>query len=286
MATEIRWSILIAMKCFFHEEKEAVGVCKSCQRGLCKECAVEVEKGIACKNQCEDDVKDINMISEYSLRMVKAGAVAGSIGRVGLVYTLLGSIVALGGLFLIFVLSQPISGLTAFLFGILLTAFGVRSLQEAKKVKGSSEQKAPMKKSVRTLLITLALLAAFGIASVPIRTAYKWYVVLPRQQKQIMNGYRLLQQERFDEALSTFDLMLKKDPEDISAIMGKAAVYTKKKEYDKALAIYDKLLKNNPSYEFILDAKAALLQMQGKDDEALALYDKALAEHPESCNLM
>jgi hypothetical protein len=51
------------MKCFRHRDAEAVGVCKSCGRGVCAECAVEFDKGLACRGRCEGDVEDlINLI--------------------------------------------------------------------------------------------------------------------------------------------------------------------------------------------------------------------------------
>ncbi len=45
------------MRCFFHADKPAIGNCKSCQRGLCQECAVEYPQGLACSGRCEADVE-------------------------------------------------------------------------------------------------------------------------------------------------------------------------------------------------------------------------------------
>lgn len=44
------------MKCFYHPESDAVGVCHCCQRGVCPQCAQEAGKAIACKGRCEQDV--------------------------------------------------------------------------------------------------------------------------------------------------------------------------------------------------------------------------------------
>lgn len=41
------------MKCFYHPETEAVGLCKNCQRGLCPQCLTEYKHGLACKGRCE-----------------------------------------------------------------------------------------------------------------------------------------------------------------------------------------------------------------------------------------
>jgi hypothetical protein len=50
------------MKCFNHPESDAVGICKNCSKGICHECAVDIGKGIACKDTCVDDVKAINAL--------------------------------------------------------------------------------------------------------------------------------------------------------------------------------------------------------------------------------
>lgn len=48
------------MRCFYHQEKEAVGSCKSCGKGLCVECAADLGKGLACRGRCEADVSAVN----------------------------------------------------------------------------------------------------------------------------------------------------------------------------------------------------------------------------------
>jgi hypothetical protein len=48
------------MNCFYHPEKEAVGICKNCNKGLCITCVSEVTNGIACKGKCEQEVEMIN----------------------------------------------------------------------------------------------------------------------------------------------------------------------------------------------------------------------------------
>jgi hypothetical protein len=42
------------MNCFNHPGVPAVGICKACQKGLCKECALDLGHGIACKNHREE----------------------------------------------------------------------------------------------------------------------------------------------------------------------------------------------------------------------------------------
>ena len=48
------------MNCFNHPDIPAVGICKYCQRGLCKTCAFDSGDGIACKNH-RDEVEVLNL---------------------------------------------------------------------------------------------------------------------------------------------------------------------------------------------------------------------------------
>ena len=55
------------MKCFYHNDKDAVGICKSCNKGLCPDCAVDTGNGLACKETCESKVKAINELIEKNI---------------------------------------------------------------------------------------------------------------------------------------------------------------------------------------------------------------------------
>lgn len=54
------------MYCYRHPQTNANGICKSCNKGLCMQCAVDVENGLACKHSCEQYVKDINELIKLS----------------------------------------------------------------------------------------------------------------------------------------------------------------------------------------------------------------------------
>lgn len=58
------------MNCFNHPDKSAVGFCKSCCKGLCPDCAAEVENGLACRNACEDRVSLINRIIDHNEKII------------------------------------------------------------------------------------------------------------------------------------------------------------------------------------------------------------------------
>lgn len=55
------------MKCFYHDDRDAIGICKSCGRGLCRECCFEFRKGLACRGRCEDDAAAVASLIEQSV---------------------------------------------------------------------------------------------------------------------------------------------------------------------------------------------------------------------------
>src|SRR5262249_49667793 len=83
------------MRCFNHLDQEAVGLCKSCGRGLCPNCAAEVEKALACRGRCESDVLDLLSINRNALQFAKSTKQARFLGPalfmvVGVMLMLLG----------------------------------------------------------------------------------------------------------------------------------------------------------------------------------------------------
>ena len=65
------------MNCYYHTNQPAVGICKHCQRGLCIACTAEVSDSLACKNRHEEQVRNLNALTERNLLQAK---------RVGSVY--------------------------------------------------------------------------------------------------------------------------------------------------------------------------------------------------------
>ncbi len=41
------------MRCFVHEDRESIGVCVACGRGVCRECLSEEGGAVSCRNRCE-----------------------------------------------------------------------------------------------------------------------------------------------------------------------------------------------------------------------------------------
>lgn len=57
------------MNCFNHPNIPAVGICKSCSKGLCKECATDLDHGLACKDKHEAEVENVNMIISQNTKI-------------------------------------------------------------------------------------------------------------------------------------------------------------------------------------------------------------------------
>ncbi len=82
------------MNCFNHPQA-AIGICKHCGRGLCRDCAAEVELSLACKGRCEPHVSALNELTQRA--KTAYDKVAGSytktaifMGLAGLLFTVLG----------------------------------------------------------------------------------------------------------------------------------------------------------------------------------------------------
>lgn len=58
------------MKCFNHSKTDAIGICKSCNKGICLKCCAELIDGLACKNSCEDKVNLINAMLNRNEKII------------------------------------------------------------------------------------------------------------------------------------------------------------------------------------------------------------------------
>ncbi len=73
------------MKCFYDRTQDAVGICKSCGKGISSEYAVDLGKGLACKDRCEEDARALIALidSNVSMRATSQKLILGS-GRTGM----------------------------------------------------------------------------------------------------------------------------------------------------------------------------------------------------------
>lgn len=110
------------MNCFNHPDRPALGICKSCNKGLCQDCLTEVPDGLACKNKCEDRVRIMNLIIESSKKTLSTSNLVLKSQRLFLF--------ALGGFFILWgivlVLSGKIgAGVLPFGIGLLFVIIGI-----------------------------------------------------------------------------------------------------------------------------------------------------------------
>jgi len=61
------------MKCYSHNDRDAIGVCKACSKGVCSECAYDTGNGLACKETCIEEVQAINEIISRNRQMYSIG---------------------------------------------------------------------------------------------------------------------------------------------------------------------------------------------------------------------
>ena len=59
------------MKCFTHQAKDAVGICKACNKGICAECAADLGHSLACKSSCEERAHLLNSSMQRSIAVLK-----------------------------------------------------------------------------------------------------------------------------------------------------------------------------------------------------------------------
>jgi hypothetical protein len=131
------------MRCFYHTDREAVGICKSCNRGLCEECGTEVRPGLACRGKCEADVAALNLMIRRSTTAYEKTGVA--YRRNALVLLIAGLIFLVFG-FLPVVVSQSYKAIFLAPLGclfLLWSLFSYRSGKQISEVDCMSEADGP-----------------------------------------------------------------------------------------------------------------------------------------------
>ena len=110
------------MHCFYHQDRESVGTCKSCGKGLCPDCAVDLGKGLACRDRCENDVRAVIALVDDNIQL---GPAAKRMVRVGKSARWVAALffLATGGLSLWYGISDSIHFIA--LIGAVFVVYGV-----------------------------------------------------------------------------------------------------------------------------------------------------------------
>ena len=119
------------MNCFYHPATPAVGLCKHCQRGLCPQCAAQVDDVLACKQRHENEIHKSEQLAARNLFQSKR--VASGYMRNAIFYGMTGAVFAGFGIW-----QYRWLGLQAVVFimlGIFLLYVAVANYLEGRKHK-------------------------------------------------------------------------------------------------------------------------------------------------------
>jgi hypothetical protein len=64
------------MQCFLHHDIAAVGICRTCGKGLCPACAREIDRGIVCSDACAEFAIVNHQIVDRAKRVYSIGVKA------------------------------------------------------------------------------------------------------------------------------------------------------------------------------------------------------------------
>lgn len=121
------------MKCYVHKNKDAVGTCKACSKGVCEECSLDVGNGLACKHTCVDEVKAMNELIARSKQLYAIGT-RGKVFSSGVImYFLFAALFGGWGLYSSFATAQP--DVFPILMGLGMLAIGIVAYGRQKKLR-------------------------------------------------------------------------------------------------------------------------------------------------------
>jgi tetratricopeptide (TPR) repeat protein len=102
--------------------------------------------------------------------------------------------------------------------------------------------------------------------------------------KLMKQGYQLMDEGEYSQALSKFDKAIKTDPSDPSAYLAKAdaAVLVPKVSHEEVIALYKKASEMEPENPLIIQSWGAFCMDQGLFNEAETCYNKAAQIDPEN----
>jgi hypothetical protein len=127
------------MECAEHPGRAAIGTCRACMRGVCRECAAPQRLGLACRGRCESDVHALAATLEQSMRT--AALSRGLLQQTPRLWLGLAVVALIVGVFvLIFGLSLPgFRGIA--LLGIPFLAIGALLLSVARRLRDDQPER-------------------------------------------------------------------------------------------------------------------------------------------------
>jgi len=98
-------------------------------------------------------------------------------------------------------------------------------------------------------------------------------------------GNVLLQQNKFQEAITYFDRVLEIDPNHVDSLNNKGTSLTKIGKLDEAITYFDRVLEIEPNGVETLLNKGIVLVEMNKSNEALSYFQKAIDLYPNHPNV-
>jgi len=106
----------------------------------------------------------------------------------------------------------------------------------------------------------------------------------PRQDKDFIEGANAFNSGKYQEALSHWDNLIKKYPQEASAYYNSAITHAKLGHVELAEQRYKEAIKHNPNMTEALDGLSSTLIGQGKVQDALPYIEQSLKINPENPN--
>ena len=116
------------MKCFTHETIDALAVCRSCGRGLCRDCITEVGLSCSCKGGCEKVVATMNDLLERDRTKYQM------LFRVGIIFGMI-AVAGLGSAAYCFVIDQSDLGFFTLVPALALLTLSLTTISLAKRFR-------------------------------------------------------------------------------------------------------------------------------------------------------
>ena len=96
----------------------------------------------------------------------------------------------------------------------------------------------------------------------------------------LKKGLDFIKTKNYEEAISSFDIVLEIDPNHLEALINKAKTLVNLGKSEQALSYYDRVLEIDPQHVEALSLKGDELVKLGKSEQALSYYERVLEIDP------
>jgi tetratricopeptide (TPR) repeat protein len=135
-----------------------------------------------------------------------------------------------------------------------------------------------MSRALKIVLITIAVLVSLWLTHGGI-VRHRLKGEHP-DAKMLRQAYSLYHLDRYDEAIASFDRVLRRNPTLEPALVGKGRILYAQGKFSEAIEMYDRALKTDPKSSVNWYTKAEILHRMGKNVEALASIDEGITHIP------